>query len=81
MSAGGEGAFLRQAIAGEITPGRPNRGYATQDQLVGYYRFNSVDYDNLPTIAWDSVLTLFTMPGQGDVLIQGLECLKRPEEM
>ena len=31
----GEGAFLRQAITGEVTPGRPNKGYATQDELIG----------------------------------------------
>ena len=46
---------------------------ANQEALAGHYRFHSEDYARLPTIRWDFILSVFTIPGQADVLIKAPE--------
>ncbi len=69
-------AFFRQAIPGETTPDRPGQGNATsQEELTGCYRFNFEDYEDLPTLAWVSILTVFAKAGRAEELVESLEGL------
>ena len=82
MAANGSNeAFFHQAKLGETSPDRQYKGTATsQDQLTGCYRFNSCDYNELPEIAWLSILTLFSSQGRGAELLHSLEGLVTQQE-
>ena len=72
-------SFLRPAIAGEITPDRPWPTNATQEDLKDCFRFNSEDYDALPELAWETILSIFAQAGQTDQLLDALQGLQIDE--
>ena len=81
MSVGSMDAFMKQAIPGEVTDDRLSAGHGDQEVLEGHYRFHSQNYENLPTVSWAFVLFVFTIPQQGEALIEAVASVRasRPQ--